>query len=146
MHIYTHSYAYICGKHTHENHILHTHTRTHTLSHALLCPYTYSKNYDESENTRGMRRQEGRRCGRGGEGRVYGSSNDTYGGNHPFSATVFSLNQCQMFCSTHAHICKGQWKRTHACVWHRFLTLQRTATHCNTLQHTATHCNTLQYT
>jgi len=26
------------------------------------------------------------------------------------------------------------------------LTLQHTATHCNTLQHTATHCNTLQHT
>ena len=26
------------------------------------------------------------------------------------------------------------------------ITLQHTATHCNTLQHTATHCNTLQHT
>jgi len=26
------------------------------------------------------------------------------------------------------------------------MTLQHTATHCNTLQHTATHCNTLQHT
>ena len=29
---------------------------------------------------------------------------------------------------------------------HISLTLQRTATHCNTLQHIATHCNTLQRT
>jgi len=29
---------------------------------------------------------------------------------------------------------------------HPRVTLQHTATHCNTLQHTATHCNTLQHT
>ena len=27
-----------------------------------------------------------------------------------------------------------------------YVTLQHTATHCNTLRHTATHCNTLQHT
>ena len=40
----------------------------------------------------------------------------------------------------HTHI------RTHKVLQHTIITLQHTATHCNTLQHTAAHCNTLQHT
>jgi len=45
---------------------------------------------------------------------------------------------CSTHCNTPQHIVR--------CVTALYLSMQHTATHCNTLQHTTTHCNTLQHT
>jgi len=55
---------------------------------------------------------------------------------------LMSLWWCMCHCVCMVVSC-GAWLPTHTA---NTLSLQHTATHCNTLQHTATHCNTLQHT
>ena len=60
-----------------------------------------------------------------------------------------ALQRVVEHCNTHTRAnygeCRADWcDRLAVCDEH--VSLQHTATHCNTLQHTATHCNTLQRT
>jgi len=83
----------------------------------------------------------------------------------PLHSSAHTATHCSTLQHTSTHFNALQHTPTHvllqmkrsasaACSvrWHLLscktsvLTLQHTATHCNTLQHTATHCNTLQHT
>ena len=143
LHTNSNEPAIITHTHTHTHIHTHTHTRTHTRTHTHRGK---RRNYPSIGLEFKRASHHAWTCARRHVSylprRWYLQHTATRCNTLQHTAAKCTIWACTMStrCST-LHHTASHYNNCNKCI-----TLQHTATHCNTLQHTATHCYTLQHT